>query len=106
MRAARANHMSGIVLRRPSFPNSRRRFEIIWADRIAIYVAIGWAVFLLLAWLMAIVACGFAGGWLLVKDTAMLALEAGLALVVPIWFALTGLDLLFKGPARRRAKTK
>ena len=98
--------MSGISLWRPSFPNSRRRVEIIWADKVAMCAAIGWIVLLLIAWLMAIMACGVAGAWLLAKDTAVLALEAGLALVVPIWFALTGLDLLFKGPARRRAKAK
>jgi hypothetical protein len=94
--------LSGPVLAAPS----KRRVEIIWADKAAMCLAIGWAGLLLAAGLMAIVAWGFAGACLLAKDTAVLAVEAGLALVLPIWFALTGIDLLLKGPARRRARGK
>ena len=99
--------MSSIGLRWPALPRlSQRRIDIIWADKIALFLAVGWTGLLAFAWLMALVACGYAGALLLAKDTAVLALEAGLALVVPVWIALTGLDLLFKGPARRRAKAK
>jgi hypothetical protein len=99
--------MSGIHLSAPVVaPPLKARLEIIWADKAAMYIAIGWATFLLIAWLIAIVGCGCAGAWLLAKDTAVLALEAGSVLVLTVWFALTGVDLLFRGPARRKARSK
>jgi hypothetical protein len=98
--------MSSIGLRLPSFPTSRQRVEVTWADKFAFYAAIGWAGLLLVGWSMAWLACGYAGACLLAKDTGVLALESGLALVVPIWFVMTGLDVLFKGPKRRKAKAE
>lgn len=92
------------VLAHPA--NQRRRIEIIWADKAAAFIALGWVALLLVGWLFAIVACGYAGACLLAKDTAILALEVGLALVLPMWLALTGLDALFHGPARRLAKAR
>jgi hypothetical protein len=104
---ARKHEMSSIGLTEPILAApSKRRVEVIWADRTALYVAIGWAAFLLIGWLMAAVACGVAGACLLAKDTAILALEIGLVLVLTAWFALTGLDFLFKGPARRKARSR
>lgn len=70
------------------------------------YMAIGWTALLFVGWIMAVIACGVAGASLLAKDTAMLAFEAGLGMVLLVWFALTGLDLLFRGPARRKIRAK
>jgi hypothetical protein len=86
-------------------PSSRRHINVTWADKTAMYVAAGWLAALAIGWLMAIVACGVSGANLLARDTAVLAVEAGLALVLPVWFALTGLDILFHGPARRLSRT-
>jgi hypothetical protein len=80
---------------------AHRKIEIIWADKAAAFLALGWVAILSMGWLLAILACGFAGACLLAKDTAVLALEVGLALVLPMWLTLTGLDALFRGPARR-----
>jgi hypothetical protein len=81
-----------------------RPVEVIWADKVAAFLAMGWLGLMIVAWLIAIMACGLAGANLLAKDTAALAVEAGLAIVFPIWIALTGLDRLFHGPARRLAR--
>lgn len=99
--------MASIGLTTPRLVRSpRRKIEIIWADKVAAYLAVGWLGLLTVGWLFAIIACGFSGACLLAKDTAVLALEAGLALVLPTWLALTGLDALFHGPARRLARTR
>ena len=97
--------MGGIGITTPVLAHSStRRIEIIWADKAAAYVAVGWLAMLFVGWLLAIVACGLAGANLLAEDTAVLALEVGLAIVLSAWIAFTGLDRLFHGPARRVAR--
>jgi hypothetical protein len=77
---------------------------LIWADKTALILAMAWGAIMLVLWALSILACGWNGALLLAQDTGLLALEMGFLFVAPVWLALRGLDALFKGPRRRKAR--
>jgi hypothetical protein len=78
-----------------------RRELFTWADKVAFFLAVAWVALLLFVWFAAVMTCGAAGGNNVMRATIVLALEAGAALVFPIWLVLRIVDAATGGPERR-----
>ena len=75
----------------------------MWADKVAIVFALVWVALILICWLLAIVGCGIAGADNLIKGTILLAVESGVAIMLPVWIVLRASDFALIRLTRRLA---
>ncbi len=87
----------------PSIERSKssKRSPFIWADKAATVFALMWIALIFIGWLLAIVGCGIAGADNLLKGTILLAVESGVAVILPIWIVMRAVDFLLVRPSVR-----
>ncbi|HEY5337595.1 MAG TPA: hypothetical protein VIJ85_05285, partial [Rhizomicrobium sp.] len=90
--------------------NGRHRALFIWADKIALFVALAFFLILFLLWLLAFIVAGSAGANHVLSNMGVSGIELDLLIAGSIWAVLRSIDFLARGlyrllAASRRKKT-
>jgi len=75
--------------------------DLIWADKVGIFVSVGGLAFLAYLWGLAVIAAGLSGGNHLLQHEIGLGLQCDFAAASSIWLFLRVVDLAAGGPWRR-----